>query len=339
MAHRRLDWKVVLALGLAGVWLGRRLTRPRYDLRGKTVLISDGARGLGLALARGFGARGGRLALLSGDGAELARAAAELRAEGLEVRVFPCDVRLSDQVQQAVHEVVDVLGPIDVLVNNAGSVELGPRPAMLLSDYQEAMDADFFGPLSLVQAVLPAMRARGEGRIVNVASRGGKVPTPHRLPAVASKFALVGFSEGLHAEVKRDGVVVTTVCPGRVRNGSTSPPSGREKRGQPSVWLEVLASLPFDAIGADAAARAIVRACELGTPEVILTAQARAASRLHGVAPGLTAKLLAGVRGRRGSRTPSGREQRTGLESESPLSRSAVTGVTREAEQRNSELP
>ena len=65
MAHRRLDWKVALALGVAGVWLGRRLTRRRYDLRGKTVLICGGARGFGLALARAFGARGGRLALLA----------------------------------------------------------------------------------------------------------------------------------------------------------------------------------------------------------------------------------------------------------------------------------
>ena len=182
MAHRRLDWKVALALGVAGVWLGRRLTRRRYNLRGKTVLICGGARGFGLALARAFGARGGRLALLADDGAELAHAASELRSEGIEAWVFPCDVRLSDQVQRALREVVEALGPIDVLVNNAGATALEPRETMLLSDYQEAMDTHFFAPLSLVQAVLPAMRARGEGRIVNIASPGGKVPSPASTP-------------------------------------------------------------------------------------------------------------------------------------------------------------
>jgi len=340
MGRPRLDWKTLGAIALAGVWLGRRLTRPRYDLRGKVVLLTGGSRGLGLELARVFARRGARLALLARDDEELARARDLLWAGGAEADIFSCDVRFQDQVQRTVREVVKRFGPVDVLVNNAGVIQLGPEETMRVSDYQEAMDTHFFGPLFLVQTVLPEMRRRREGRIVNISSVGGKVPTPHLLPYVASKFALVGWSEGLHAELRRDGVVVTTVCPGLMRTGS---PRHAVVKGQHQVeyaWFKLLGSLPYFSMSARSAARAIVRGCELGKAELILTGRARTGARLQGLAPGLLSELLSvGARLLPRARSARDTERWSGAESESPLTRSFLTGLTRRAEVENNERP
>jgi len=340
MGRQGLDWKTLGAIAVAGAWLGRELTRPRCDLTGKVVLLTGGSRGLGLELARVLAHRGARLALLARDDEELARAREEIRPRGAEVETFACDVRFQDQVQRVVREVIQRFGRVDVLINNAGVIQIGPEETMRVSDYQEAMDTHFFGPLFLVQAVLPGMRERRDGRIVNIASVGGKVPTPHLLPYVASKFALVGWSEGLHAELRRDGIVVTTVCPGLMRTGS---PRHVAVKGQHSVeyaWFKVLDSLPYLSMSARAAARAIVRGIELGKAEIILTGRARTGARLQGLAPGLVSELLAlGARLLPRPRSPEDFERWTGAESESGLTRSFVTGLTRRAELENNERP
>ncbi|HZJ53235.1 MAG TPA: SDR family oxidoreductase [Myxococcaceae bacterium] len=335
-----MNWKTLGAIAVAGAWLGRRLTRPRYDLRGKVVLVTGGSRGLGLELARVLARKGARLALLARDDEELARARDELRAAGAEVEIFGCDVRFQDQVQRAVREVVERFGRVDVLVNNAGVIQVGPEETMRVSDYQEAMDTHFFGPLFLVQTVLPQMRQRGSGRIVNISSVGGKVPTPHLLPYVASKFALVGWSEGLHAEVRRDGVVVTTVCPGLMRTGSPRHVAVKGRHEIEYAWFKVLDSLPYFSMSSRAAAREIVSGLELGKPELILTGRARNGARLQGLAPGLMSELLSlGARLLPRPRSPEDFQRRTGAESESPLTRSFVTELTQRAERENNERP
>lgn len=339
MGRRRLDWKTLGAIVVGAAWVGRQVTRPRYALRGKVVVLTGGSRGLGLELARVFARRGARLALLARDEEELARARDELLV-GADVEIFGCDVRYQDQVQRALREVIERFGRVDVLVNNAGVIQVGPQETMRVSDYQEAMDTHFFGPLFLVQAVLPGMRERREGRIVNISSVGGKVPTPHLLPYVASKFALVGWSEGLHAELRQDGIVVTTVCPGLMRTGSPRHVVVKGDHQAEYAWFKVLDSLPYFSMSAGAAARAIVRGCELGKPELILTGRARTGARLHGLAPGVVSELLAvGARFLPRARSPRDFERRSGAESESALTRSFVTGLTRRAEARNNERP
>jgi short-subunit dehydrogenase len=339
MRRRDLDWKTLGAIALAGAWLGRRLTVPRYDLRNRVVLLTGGSRGLGLELARVFARRGARLALLARDTEELARARGALPAS-VEVETFDCDVRFQDQVQRTVREVVERFGRVDVLVNNAGVIQVGPAETMRVSDYQEAMDTHFFGPLFLVQAVLPGMRARGAGRIVNVCSAGGKVPTPHLLPYVASKFALVGWSGGLHTELRHDGVVVTTVCPGLTRTGSARNVAVKGEHQAEYALFKVLDSIPYLSMSARRAAQAIVRACELGTPELILTGRARTGARLYGLAPGLVTELLAvAARFLPRATRPEHFERWTGAESESRVSRSFLTGLTQRAEAENNERP
>jgi len=340
MARGRLGWRTLGAIAAAGAWLGRELMRPRVELRGKVVLLTGGSRGLGLELARVLAGRGARLALVARDDEELARARDELRGRGAEVETFSCDVRFQDQVQRTVREVLERFGEVDVLVNNAGVIQIGPQETMRVSDYQEAMDTHFFGPLFLVQAVLPGMRARHEGRIVNVSSVGGKVPTPHLLPYVASKFALVGWSEGLHAELRQEGIVVTTVCPGLMRTGSPRNVAVKGKHRVEYGWFKVLDSLPYFSMSARSAARAIVRGLELGKPELILTGRARTGARLQGLAPGLLSELLAvGARILPRARSAEDHQRWSGAESESAITRSFVTGLTQRAEVENNERP
>jgi NAD(P)-dependent dehydrogenase (short-subunit alcohol dehydrogenase family) len=211
-----------LAAGAGAYFCYRTLTRSAraLDLRGKVVLITGGSRGLGLAMAREFARHGARLALAARDRDELQQAVTELQAAGVEVLAVPCDVTVRDQVMRMVESVTSHYGVVDVLVNNAGVIEVAPMEVMTLDDYEEAMKTHFWAPLYTTLAVLPQMRDRGAGRILNIASIGGKVSVPHLLPYSASKFALVGFSEGLRAALAKEGVLVTTAAPGLMRTGS-----------------------------------------------------------------------------------------------------------------------
>src|SRR5688572_8226884 len=160
-----------------------------YDFEGKTVLITGGSRGLGLVLARRFAAEGANVAVCARDPRELERARADLAGRGASVFAFPCDVTDRSQVRELVEVVKRHFGRVDVLVNNAGVIQVGPLETMTLEDFEQAMAVHFWGPLYATLAVLPQMRARGEGRVVNVSSIGGKISVPHLVPYSASKFA------------------------------------------------------------------------------------------------------------------------------------------------------
>src|SRR4029079_1552156 len=174
---------------LAGTLLKRR---SRFDLEGKGVLITGGSRGLGLVLARQFADEKARVVICARDQIELDRARVDLQQQGAEVRSFPCDVTDPEAVQK----MVDEIGQIDVLVNNAGIIQVGPLDTMTAEDFRRSLKTHFWGPLNTILAVLPQMRMRKTGRIVNISSVGGKVSVPHLLPYSASKFALVGLSKG-----------------------------------------------------------------------------------------------------------------------------------------------
>lgn len=112
------------------------------------------------------------------------------------------------------------LSRVSVLVNCAGIITVGPVEDQPVSAFTGAMESNYYSAVYSALAVIPEMLARGEGNIVNIASIGGKLAVPHLLPYTASKFALVGFSQGLHAELRSKGIRVTTVCPGLMRTGS-----------------------------------------------------------------------------------------------------------------------
>src|SRR5215207_5962336 len=211
--RRRSSLLLPLALG-AGAFLAARaaVRRSRWmEMDGRVVFITGGSRGFGLLMAREFGALGAKVAICARDVDELDRAVTDLVGRGIEVFAQRCDLLAEADVRRAVADVMTHYGRIDVLVNNAGTIAVGPMETMTLEDYRESIDLHFWAPLHASLAVLPQMKARGEGRIVNVSSIGGKVPAPHLLPYTAGKFALVGLSEGMRQELAKDNVFVTTV--------------------------------------------------------------------------------------------------------------------------------
>ena len=313
--------------------------RRRIIFAGKTVVVSGGSRGLGLELARAFAAEGAKLILLARDRDGLNRAAAELRSGGTSVAVVPCDVTDREQVRRAAASIEEA-GPVDILVNNAGAIQVGPVENMQLEDYRSALAVHFWGPLFLMSEIVPRMRARRAGRIINITSIGGKVALPHLSPYTASKFALVGLSEGLRAELLKDGIYVTTVCPGLMRTGSHLNACFKGQHKKEFAVFALANASPLLSTSARAAARKIVDACRYGRAEITITPQAVALRLANGVLPGLVSEIfgllnqvLPKTSGRAGDR-PS-----TGAQSRSPISASALTRNIDRAASQNNEIP
>jgi NAD(P)-dependent dehydrogenase (short-subunit alcohol dehydrogenase family) len=284
-------------LALAGLgWLGyQALQRWRQeDIHGQVVLITGSSRGLGLALAREFARAGCRLVLCARDAEELERARHDLVQRGAEVLSVPCDVADREQVRHLVGQATERFGQVDILVNNAGIIQVGPMQTAT-EDFAAALDVMFWGVLYPTLAVLPQMRARHSGRIVNITSIGGMVSVPHLLPYSCAKFAAVGLSEGLRAELGQEGIHVTTIVPGLMRTGSHLRAAFEGQQEREFTWFALGATLPLLSISAERAARQIVRATQRGEAERILSLPANLLGRLHGVCPGMTANLLSAV--------------------------------------------
>jgi NAD(P)-dependent dehydrogenase (short-subunit alcohol dehydrogenase family) len=328
--------RLVIGAGLA-LWAARRLKGQFYSLRGRTVLITGGSRGLGLALARQVVKEGARVVICGRDSDSLERARESLTKSGAEVLAVSCDVTNPDSVRELLEQASRHYGPIDVLVNNAGVIEVGPAVTMSVGDFQEAMNTNFWGMLYPTLGVLPDMRARRSGRIVNITSIGGKLGIPHLLPYSASKFAAVGFSQGLRAEVASDGIKVVTVCPGLMRTGSPRNAIFRGKHRSEYAWFSISDALPGLSISAEKAARRIVAACRRGDAEVLFPVTARVAAVVNAVAPGVTAGLLATVD--RLLPKPGGAGgRRKGSESQSSLSPSWLTHLGDRAAQEYNQI-
>lgn len=283
---------------LAGRAVLRRARRVSFE--GQVAVVTGGSRGLGLELARQLVDAGAKVAICGRDEVALSRALADLveRAAargGRSDDVFaqPCDITVEDDVRRFVTAVEDRLGPVDLLVNNAGTIEVGPSEQMTRADFDDAMATNFYGALHTVLAVTPGMRARRKGRVVNIASIGGKVSIPHLLPYCASKFALVGLSEGLRASLGKDGILVTTVCPGEIRTGSTVHAVFKGDQEAEYRWFAANSSVPLASISTELIARRILSAAAHGDPELITPASAWFLAKAHDFAPGLASDLAA----------------------------------------------
>lgn len=272
--------------------LGRRSITPI-----EVVVITGGSRGLGLELAKKFGAAGSKLVLVARDQEELGRARAILLADQAiasvaQVLLLPANVSDSAQVAGVIGSAIDHFGRVDMLINNAGSIQVGAFEDQPDDAFERAMATNFFPAVHATRAVLPHMLARGTGSIVNISSIGGKVPMPHLLPYVASKFALTGFSEGLHAELRQRGITVTTVCPGLMRTGSPVQAQFCGNRDKEYQWFAFGATTPLLAASAEYAAAKIFAAALAGEAELVITPQAWLGARTMGVAPAITQILL-----------------------------------------------
>lgn len=299
-APRRIAASAGFALlGIAATVASRRTHRHSRPLSGKVVFITGGSRGLGLALAEEFVRAGARVAIAAKDAAKLEEAEGRLQrlaASGRNaVMTVRCDVTDSSSVQSAVAEVSGTLGPIDILVNNAGIIAVAPLANQSIRRFEEAMDTHLYGALHTTEAVLPEMTRRRSGTIVNIASIGGLVAVPHLLPYTASKFALVGFSRGLHAELRSKGIHVLTVCPWLMRTGSHLHARFGGKPDQEYGWFAIGATLPGLAVPARSAARQILRAIVDRRSELLISPWASITARIAQLAPGLTGGILAQV--------------------------------------------
>ena len=311
------------------------------ELSGRVALVTGASRGLGFLLARELAAQGCRVAICARDAGELSRARSALEREGAEVLAVPCDVSDRDQVDALVADTVGRFGSLDVLVTNAGVIQAGPLPTMRIEDFEDALAVMFWGVVLPTLSALPHLRS-SRGRIVTITSIGGKIAAPHLLPYDCAKFAAVGFSEGIGAELAREGIRVTTVVPGLMRTGSPRNAFFKGRTEREYTWFTLADSIPGLSIDAERAARRIVAAARRGRAEIVLTVPAMVATRIHGVLPGTTTRVL-GVVNRILPRAGSaGRDAEVGSRVEARLSSRVfrrLTGLTRSAARRFGQVP
>jgi NAD(P)-dependent dehydrogenase (short-subunit alcohol dehydrogenase family) len=280
------------AVLLAGWIISRVLRTACYSLRGKITVITGGSRGLGLVLARHICSEGGSVVLIARDPDELARAKADLTRRGGTVLTIQCDLLDSGQIQSAVRQIIDRFGKIDILINSAGIIEVGPLEHMTREDFERTMRLHFWAPYELVSRIVPEMRTWGGGRIINISSIGGKVAVPHLAPYSVSKFALTGFSDAIRAEFARDNIHVTTVAPGMMRTGSHVNAKFKGDHDIEFAWFATAAGAPLISMNADRAARKILAACRRGQPSLTLTMAARGAIVGNALFPNLTGYMM-----------------------------------------------
>lgn len=330
-------WLAAAGVGFAA-YAAVKAARQKYNFAGRTVLITGGARGLGLVIARMLADRGARIAICSRTADELDRAERELEQIGADVFAQVCDIRDKAAVEEFTKSVIDRFGRLDVVINNAGVIQVGPLEAQAESDFDEAMKTHFWGAYYVIQAAIPHMRRRGEGRIVNIASIGGKIAVPHLAPYCASKFALAGLSSAMHSELARENISVTTVFPGLMRTGSHVNALFKGQNEKEYALFSIMDALPISSVSAESAARQIIDAAAAGQAELIVSPQAKLAAKLNSLFPNVAASLLAATARILPGNGGVGRENVRGLDSTSSASPSILTALADAASYRNNEL-
>lgn len=249
------------------------LFSPRTPYRSKRVLITGGSRGLGLALAKELVGQGASVALMARDEQELESARRILLAIDAEAQVVlcPCDITVHSQVDACLKEIFLKWNKLDVVINNAGAILVGPFDAMSEEDFRAQMELHLFSVIHMVKQVLPEFRKQGLGKFINICSMGGRVAVPHMLPYDASKFALAGFSQGLAAELATENITVTTVYPALMKTGSPIQAVFKGDAVKEFDWFASADYFPGLTLPAQAAAQRILSAAEKDRTEVVLS--------------------------------------------------------------------
>jgi short-subunit dehydrogenase len=309
----------------------------KFNLSGKVVLITGGSRGLGLVLARHLAEKGAKLAICARSADQLELARQELDAMGAKVIAMPVDVTQNEEIKALVADVIKHYRKLDVLINNAGIIQVGPQELMGIDEYELAMQTNFWSQLYAMQAVIPHFIEKGQGRIVNITSIGGKIAIPHLLPYTASKFASVGLSEGMHAELKKHNIYVTTVVPNLMRTGSPVNADVKGDHKKEYAWFKHADSNPLFTQDPDKAAEIIIKAIEYGESEPILSLTGKAANLVKGFAPGWV-NVLMGIANKFLPEAVTGNNTTIkGWEAESELSQGPVSRLSDKAAARNNE--
>ena len=279
---------------------------------GKVAVVTGGSRGLGFLIARELHRNGAKVAIVARSREELARAKAELSDDVLTI---PADLTDLPQIQSVVHQTLESFGKIDILINNAGIIEVGPLQHMKREDFERSMQLHFWVPFELIQQVIPHMRRQHGGRIVNIASIGGKIAVPHMAAYSSSKFALVGLSDAFRSELARENIFVTTVTPGLMRTGSDIHAKFKGDRASEFQAFSTASKLPFASMSAERAARKIVTACRRGQPALVMPFSARLGILGSAIFPNLSGRILRWVNKRLAAPVgPAGDEPRPGSE-------------------------
>lgn len=236
-----------------------------------------------------------------------------------------------------IQDVVRYYKRIDVLINNAGIIQVGPQETMGIEEYEQAMKTNFWAPLYAIDTTLPYFKKQGEGRIVNITSIGGKIAVPHLLPYSASKFALVGLSEGMHTELKKHNIHVTTVVPNLMKTGSARNITVKGDHEKEYAWFKTAGALPLISQDAETAALEIIHALEHQESETVLSLSGKVATVVKALAPGwvslaltVTDKLLPQNKGNL--------ESKIGYQAESKLSKGKIPRLSDQAAMKNNEM-
>lgn len=230
----------------------------RRDFRGQLVVITGAAGGLGRSLCQRFAAAGARVAALDRDAVGLRRMATEMAEQGDTIFVQVCDVTDAAACAGALAAVRARLGPVDVLVNNAGIAHRSALADTQLEVIRSVMDVNFFGAVHCTQAALADLRAQ-RGLVITISSVAGFSPLIGRTGYAASKHALHGFFDSLRAELSNEGVDVLLVCPAFIDTGIDRAALGGD--GQPAAQARLTTGRQA---APDEVARAIVRAAGQG---------------------------------------------------------------------------
>jgi NAD(P)-dependent dehydrogenase (short-subunit alcohol dehydrogenase family) len=183
-------------------------------LAGKTALVTGGSAGIGFACARTLAEEGADVAIVAREPDRLERAAGELGATGRRIVAIAADLSLAADVTRAAAEGQAALGRIDILINNAGSAMGGPFVDLDDEAYRRAWDLKLLGYIRMTRAVVPAMIARRDGRIVNIIGGAGRTPNAEFLPGSTANAALINFTRGLSKELAKHNVRINAISPG-----------------------------------------------------------------------------------------------------------------------------
>jgi short-subunit dehydrogenase len=287
---RKKGWARTLGLAAAGIYLWPSYS---YPLRNRSIVITGSSRGLGLALAEEALRQGARVALLARNADELDRAQ-DLLQQRVSGQIFTisCDVTKPEEVRRAFEQIEGVLGQIDIVINNAGAIVIGPLESMERSDYDAMFDLQVHAIVDITEAVLPIFREQGGGRIVNICSIGGKIAVPHMSTYCAAKFALAGLSSVMAAELARFRVTVTTVFPGLMRVGSQVQAVIKGDHEKEFAWFALGDTMPGASVSADYAARTILAGVRAGNAQIIFPTTAKLAALAQAAFPELFALAL-----------------------------------------------
>jgi NAD(P)-dependent dehydrogenase (short-subunit alcohol dehydrogenase family) len=192
-------------------------------LNGRVALITGASRGLGKAMALALGEAGARLALVSRDTAQLSAVAEEARKLGAQAEVFRADVSDEAQVLQLAHDVPSKLGPVDILINNAGTVVRSTCVDFTLADWNLVLNTNLTSAFLMCRSFVPQMKGRGYGRVINISSIMAHISLPQRTAYSASKAGLLGFTRALALELASEKVTVVAISPGPFVTEMTAP--------------------------------------------------------------------------------------------------------------------